>query len=52
LPDPSAQQTDNFQLDLRIIEQAQEYLFEGLVLLGFPDLVLGLCSILHRIIMP
>jgi hypothetical protein len=37
---------------LRIIQQAQKRLLEGLVLLGLLDLVFTFVSILHRAIMP
>ena len=52
LPEPTAQQGDDFLLNLRIVQQAQKRLFEGLVLLGLLDLVFGSNSILHPTIMP
>jgi hypothetical protein len=52
LPEPTAQQGDDFLLNLRIIQKAQKRLLEGLVLLGLLDLVFSFGSIRHRTIMP
>jgi hypothetical protein len=42
LPETTAQQGDDFLLNLRIVQKAQKRLFEGLVLLGLLDLVFSL----------
>jgi hypothetical protein len=52
LPDTTAQQGDDFLLNLRIVQQTQKRLLKGLVLLGLLDLVFSFGSILHRTIMP
>ena len=52
LPEATAQQGDDFLLNLRIVQKAQKRLFKGLVLLGLLDLVFSFGSILHRPMMP
>src|SRR5260370_1673798 len=52
LSEPTAQQGGDFLLNLRIVQQTQECLFESLVLLGLLDLVFSFGSIFHRPIMP
>jgi hypothetical protein len=52
LPEPTAQQGDDFLLNLRIIQKAQKRLLESLVLLGLLDLVFSFGSIRHRTMMP
>jgi hypothetical protein len=52
LPEPTAQQGDDFLLNLRIVQQTQERPFESLVLLRLLDLVFSFGSILHGSIMP
>jgi hypothetical protein len=52
LPEATAQQGDDFLLNLRIVQKAQKRLFEGLVLLGLLDLIFSFGSILHRTMMP
>jgi hypothetical protein len=47
LPEPTAQQGDDFLLNLRIVQQTQERPFESLVLLRLLDLVFSFGSILH-----
>ena len=51
MPEATAQQGHDFLLNLRIVQQTQERLLEGLVLLGFLDLVFSFGSIFHRSIM-
>jgi hypothetical protein len=51
LSEPTAQQRDDFLLNLRIVQQAQKGLFESLVLLGLLDLVFSFGSIVHRAMM-
>ena len=48
LPEPPAQQRNDFVLNLRIIQQAQKSLFESLVLLRLLDLVFSSGSHVHR----
>ena len=52
LPESTAQQGDDFLLNLRIVQQTQERPFESLVLLRLLDLVFSFGSVLHRSIMP
>jgi hypothetical protein len=52
LPEPTAQQGDDFLLNLRIVQQTQERPFESLLLLRLLDLVFSFGSILHGSIMP
>ena len=52
LPEPTAQQGDDFLLNLRIVQQTQERPFESLVLLRLLDLVFRFDSVLHGSIMP
>ena len=52
LPEPTAEQSDDFLLNLGIVQQTQKRLFESLVLLCLLNLVFGFDSILHRVIMP
>jgi len=52
LPEPTAQQGDDFLLNLWIVQQTQERPFESLVLLRLLDLVFSFGSILHGSIMP
>ena len=52
LPEATAQQGDDFLLNLRIVQKAQKRLFQGLVLLGLPDLIFSFGPILHRPMMP
>ena len=52
LPEPTAQQGDDFRLNLRIVQKTQERPFESLVLLCLLDRVFSLGSILHHSIMP
>jgi|SRR5437762_5710126 len=52
LPEPTAQQGDDFLLNLRIVQQTQERPFESLVLLRLLDLVFNFDSVLHGSIMP
>jgi hypothetical protein len=52
LPEPAVQQGDDFLLNLRIVQQTQERLFESLVLLCLLDLVFSFGSILHGSIVP
>lgn len=52
LPEPTAQQGDDFLLNLRIVQQTQERPFERLVLLRLLDLVFSFGSVLHGSIMP
>jgi hypothetical protein len=47
LPKPTAQQGDDFLLNLRIVQKAQKRLFESLVLLGLLDLVFSFGLIRH-----
>lgn len=47
LPKPTAQQGDDFLLNLRIVQKAQKRLFESLVLLGLVDLVFSFGLIRH-----
>ena len=47
LPEPTAQQGDEFLLNLRIVQKAQKCLFESLVLLGLLDLVFNFGLIRH-----
>jgi hypothetical protein len=51
LPGSTAQQGNDFLLNLRIVQQTQKRLFESLVLLCLLDLVFSFGSILHRTIM-
>jgi hypothetical protein len=51
LPNLTVQQNDNFLLTLRIVQEAQKRLLEGLVPLGVLDLVFSFGSILHDPIM-
>jgi hypothetical protein len=51
LPEPAVQQGDDFLLNLRIVQQTQERLFESLALLCLLDLVFSFGSILHGSIM-
>ena len=52
LPESTAQQGDDFLLNLRIVQQTQERPFESLVLLRLLDLVFSFGSVLHGSIMP
>ena len=52
LPKPTAQQGDDFLLNLRIVHQTQERLVESLMLLRLLDLVFSSGSVRHRSIMP
>jgi hypothetical protein len=52
LPEPTAEQGEDFLLNLRIVQQTQKRLFESLVLLCLLDLVFSFGSVLHRTIMP
>ena len=52
LPEATAQQGDDFLLNLRIVQQTQKRLFESLVLLCLLDLVFSFGSVPHRTIMP
>ena len=47
LAKPTAQQGDDFLLNLRIVQKAQKRLFDSLVLLGLLDLVLSFGLIRH-----
>jgi hypothetical protein len=51
LPEPTAQQGDDFLLNLRIVQQTQQRLFESFILLCLVDPVFSVGSILHRTIM-
>jgi hypothetical protein len=48
LPEPTVHQGDDFLLNLRIVQQTQERLFERLVLLCVLDLIFSFGSIFHR----
>jgi len=52
LPKAAVQQSDDFLLNLRIVQQTQKRLFESLVLLSPLQLVFSFGSIFHRTIMP
>jgi hypothetical protein len=52
LPEPTAQQGDDFLLNLRIVQRTQELPFESLVLFRLVDLVFSFGSVLHGSIMP
>jgi SAM (Sterile alpha motif) domain-containing protein/adenylate/guanylate cyclase family protein len=51
LPEPTVQQGDDFLLNLRIVQQTQERLFESLALLCLLDLVFSFGSLFHGSIM-
>ena len=52
LPEATVEQGEDFLLNLRIVQQTQEALFESLVLLRLLDLVISFGSILHCMTMP
>jgi hypothetical protein len=52
LPEPTVHQGDDFLLNLRIVQQTQERLFERLVLLCVLDLIFSFGSIFHCASMP
>jgi hypothetical protein len=52
LPEPTVHQGDDFLLNLRIVQQTQERLFERLVLLCVLDLIFSFGSIFHGASMP